>query len=80
MQPPYENTTGYIRGGTLYRQEALLKAQAAEAAEVSFWHDETKLTTRYAWGFHCPFPATISPHLPLSAHFQELQRAVFSNC
>lgn len=50
-QSPYENTTGYIWGGTLYRQEALLRAQTAKAAEVSFWHDETRLTTRYTWGF-----------------------------
>lgn len=41
VQPPQENATGYIWGGTLYRQEVSLKA------EVSFWHDETKLTTRY---------------------------------
>lgn len=75
MQPPQENATGYIWGGTLYRQEVSLKA------EVSSWHDETKLTTRYTWGFRCPCPATISPHLPLSLHsyFVELQLNIFSD-
>lgn len=82
VQTPHDNTTGYIWGGTLHRQEALLKAQTAKAAEVSFWHDETKLTTRYTWVFHYPCPAAISSYLPLYLcfHFSAIQRAVLFFC
>lgn len=56
VQSPHENTTGSIWRGTLYRQEPLLKAQTANAAEVSFWHDEMQLTTRYTWGASTTMP------------------------
>lgn len=65
---PPENTTGYILERHTVQAGGFTGAQTAEAAEISFWRSETKLTTGNTWGFHHSGAATIAAYLSLSLH------------
>lgn len=67
--PAIWNATSNIWGGRRIYWE--LTEQSAAA--VSFWHDETELTTRETRGFHCSCSSTISPNVSLFSPFYLLR-------